>query len=61
MELGRIDIAYEISCLSSYLDSPRTGHLVQALHAFKYLELHYKNDLAFDPMYQKVESDQNVD
>ena len=61
VELGRIDILFEVSCLSSYLASPRTGHLVQALHIFKYLELHRKNELAFDPMYQKVESDQNVD
>ena len=61
MELGRIDILFEVSCLSSYLASPRTGHLVQALHIFKYLELHNKNDLAFDPMYQKVESDQNIE
>jgi hypothetical protein len=49
VELGRIDIAYECSALSSYLAFPRTGHLNQALHIFKYLEIHNKNELTFDP------------
>ena len=48
IELGWMDIAYEVSCLSRYLASPRTGHLVQALHIFKYLELHNTNSLVFD-------------
>ena len=55
VELGRIDIAYELSVLSRYLAQPRTGHLVQALHIFKYLDLHRKNELAFDPAYHDVE------
>ena len=38
-----------VSCLSCYLTSPRTGHLLQALHIFKYLELHSKNTLVFNP------------
>ena len=49
VELGRIDIAYEVSCLSRYLASPRTGHLVQALHIFKYLDIHSQNTLVFNP------------
>jgi hypothetical protein len=32
VELGRIDIATEISMLSSYLACPRKGHLENALH-----------------------------
>ena len=55
VELGRIDIAYEVSVLSRYLVCPRTGHLVQALHIFKYLDIHRKNELAFDPAYHDVE------
>lgn len=39
VELGQIDIGYEVSVLSRYLAQPRTGHLVQALHIFKYLRL----------------------
>lgn len=52
VELGRIDIAYEVSVLSRYLVQPRTGHLLQALHIFKYLDIHKENELAFDPQYQ---------
>ena len=60
VELGRIDIAFEVSSLSKFLASPRTGHLVQAIHIFKYLDIHHSNDIAFDPMYQQVNSDQNT-
>ena len=49
VELGRIDIAYEVSVLSSYLAFPRTGHLNQALHMFKHLEIHNTSELTFDP------------
>ena len=56
IELGRIDIGFEVSALSRYLALPRTGHLVQALHIFKYLEIHSLNCLAFDPMYHTVTS-----
>ena len=49
IELGRIDIHYKVSCLSRYLSSPRSGHLLQAIHIFKYLDLHHENTLAFDP------------
>ena len=44
-----IDIAFEVSDLSRYLDFPITVHLMQDLHAIKYLEIHNLNDLAFDP------------
>ena len=55
VELGRIDIAFEVSLLSRYLVQPRTGHLVQALHIMKYLDIHSENDLAFDTAYHHVE------
>ena len=57
IELGRLDIAYEVSCLSRYLAAPRTGHLVQCLHIFKYLDTHHSNTLAFNPqkLYMAVE------
>ena len=54
VELGRIDIAYEVSVLSCYLEQPRTGHLVQALRIFKYLDQNNNNDIAFDPAYNNV-------
>ena len=55
VELGRIDIAFEVSLLSRYLVQPRTGHLLQALHIVKYLDIHSKNELAFDPAVHDVE------
>ena len=35
-----------------FLAKPQTGHIYQALHIFKYLEVHIKNELSFDPLYQ---------
>ena len=55
VELGRIDIAYEVSTLSRYLVQPRTGHLLQALHVFKHLDIHAKNELAFDPAIHEID------
>ena len=49
--LRRIDIAYKISVLSCYLSQPKTGHLVQAVHIFKYPDQHKNIDLDFDPEY----------
>jgi hypothetical protein len=37
VELGRIDIATEVSMLSSYLACPHEGHLENALHVIGYL------------------------
>ena len=37
VELGRIDIAVEVSLLSSYLACPREGHLEAAIHVMGYL------------------------
>ena len=37
VELGRIDIATEVSMLFSYLTCPREGHLENALHVMGYL------------------------
>ena len=49
IELGRIDINFEVSCLSQHLCYPRLGHLHQALHIFKYLDIHRESFLSFDP------------
>ena len=49
VELGRIDIAFEVAVLSQYLAFPRTGHLTQALHIIKYLDIHTESELTFDP------------
>ena len=49
VELGRIDIDYEVSILSSYLVQPRNGHIMQALHMFKYLDIQKDNYLTCNP------------
>ena len=60
IKLGRVDISFEVSPLSIYLAFSRTGHLIQDLHIFKYLEKHNINNLAFGPCYQRVTSDQDI-
>ena len=47
-ELGRIDILMPVCLLSSYLMSPRVGHLEQALHCFAYLNKYNRSKLVFD-------------
>ena len=49
VELGRIDISYEVSVLSWYLVHPKTGHVVQSLYMFKYLDIHKESNLDFNP------------
>ena len=48
VELGRVDINLEVSLMSSYLASPRIGHLQQIYHMFGYLKLKPKRKLGFD-------------
>jgi hypothetical protein len=43
VELGRIDIATEVSMLSSYLACPRKGHLENTLHVMGYLRLKHNS------------------
>ena len=50
-----INVIMTLSLTIGYLVQPRTGHLVQALHVFKYLDVHSKNELAFDLAYHDVE------
>jgi hypothetical protein len=43
VELGCIDIATEVSMLSSYLACPHKGHLENALHVMGYLQLKHNS------------------
>jgi len=54
VELGRVDIATEVSLLSSHLAYPREGHLEAALHIMGYLRLRHNSRLIFDPSYPKI-------
>ena len=51
VELGRIDIQYEVTILSSYLAMPRKGHLTAALHVFAYLKARPNRWIMMDPTY----------
>jgi len=55
VELGGIDIATEVSMLSSYLAFPREGHLEAALHIMGYLQLKHNARLIFDPTYPDID------
>jgi hypothetical protein len=55
VELGRIDIITEVSMLSTYLCSPREGHLKAVFHVFAYLGLHHNARVVFDPTYPAVD------
>ena len=44
IELGRIDIQTEVSCLSQHLCAPRIGHLNAAYKIFRYLSKNMKNN-----------------
>jgi hypothetical protein len=48
VELGRVDILLEVALLSSFLASPRRGHLEAAYSIFGYLAKHSNSPMAFD-------------
>ncbi len=54
VELGRVDIATEVSMLSSYLAMPREGHLETALHIMGYLRKKHNSRLVFDSTYPVI-------
>ena len=61
IELGRIDILTEVSCLSQNLCSPREGNLDDVYLIFRYLQKNLgKNPgrMVYDPMYEPT--DENV-
>ena len=48
MELGRVDINYEVSSVSSHLAMPRVGHLEAVYNIFGYISKHLESTLVFD-------------
>jgi hypothetical protein len=58
VELGCIDIATEVSLLSSHLTLPREGHLKMALHIMSFLSQKHNTRLMFDPTYPKIDMGQ---
>jgi hypothetical protein len=57
IELGHVDIATEISFLSSHLAYPCVGHLEVALHVVGYLKQKHNTRLVFDRTYLTIDMD----
>lgn len=59
VELGRIDICYEVSMsmMSSHLALPRVGHLEELFHLFGCLDKHHNAKLVFDPKEPKIDEE----
>ena len=49
VELGRVDIAVEVSLMSSHMAMPRAGHLEQLYRIFAYLKCRHNTEMVFDP------------
>ncbi len=54
VEQGRVEIATEVSLLSSFLAYPHEGHLNTALHIMGYLKNKHNTRLIFDPTYPDI-------
>jgi hypothetical protein len=57
VELGRVDIITEVSCLSSMVAMPRKGHLEALFHIFAYLSKKRNSRIILDPTYPEVNLD----
>ena len=55
VELGRIDIATEVSLLASHVALLRKGHLQTVFHIYAYLEKRHNSRLALDPSYPRID------
>ena len=55
VELGRVGILLETSLMSMYLALPCRGHLEQLFHMFRYLKVHPKRKLSFNPQHTTID------
>ena len=55
VDIGRSDIATEVSLLSSHLDYTQEVHLEATLHVMAYLKHKHNSRLVFDPNYSKID------
>ena len=56
-EIGRIDIATEVSLLSSHNAYSREGHFETVLHVTGYIKIKHNYRLAMDPNYPPINND----
>jgi hypothetical protein len=57
VELGRVDIITEVSCISSMVAMPRQGHLEAIYHIYAYLDKKTNSRIILDPSYPDVNMD----
>ena len=57
VELGRIDVGFEASVMSSHTALPRIGHLLKVFHIFGYLKHNSNARIVFDPTYPTIDYD----
>ena len=55
VELGCVDILYEVAIMSTHLTMPRIGHLEELLHIFGYLKQRPKRKLEFEPDHPMID------
>ena len=55
VELGRVEIATEVSLLASHVALPRMGHLKTVFHIYAYLRKTHNSRLALDPSYPEID------
>ena len=55
IEIGRVDIATEVSIISLFLAMPHGGHLEAAINIMGYLKLHHNSQLFLDPTYPVID------
>ena len=55
--MGRVDIAVEVSMMSSYCAIPREGHLQQLYHIFSFLKTHHNSRIVMDPTYPDIDEE----
>jgi hypothetical protein len=54
-ELGRVDILFEVSVMSSYSAMPRRGHLIHLYKIFAYLKQHENSRIVFDDCIPEID------
>ena len=58
VELGRVDIAVEVSQLPSFLVMPSQGHFINSLHTMSCLRVKHNSMLVLNPSYPGVNQDE---
>ena len=55
VELGQVDVLFEVTALLRFLASPREGHLEQAYRIFGYLRAKINGRMIMDPTYVDID------